>query len=422
MESLITRIFLHQWQKKLVALVTAMVVWIFVNHSITSTIVIPSVPVRVINLPADKTISRLLPNGFLSKRTTLTLTGTKDVIEQLEPGDLEVLLDLTNQPDEGIVQITKKNLVSLNPNINLSKHITGVSHPELMIRMSSLVTEKIPVTIYPSTGEVPKGYEYIDLWPIFLTQTVVGPQDEVLKLKKQGIELIFPLEDITSEQLDSLHAKGSYDDEITYLVPDSWKKVSIPFLTRGPEPLNDPEAKFLQINFLKKQLIPIKSDLPIHIFYSLKYSSSINPSTYVLEPNNFVMMKDYIPILNVPLLAANVSKLFVDIIKDNIEIQIVTAPTTERERLQWGIGFIDQTQLEDTYAAFVISNAKTLSGNAAIAEKENHSRLRFREYMQRFSLYLSQQQKLEIESSLDGHQIRLHVPNAMNQPKQSNAL
>lgn len=108
MESLINNLIVYQWQRKLWALAAALVVWFFVNYTITSSKTIPSVPIRVINLPTDKTIYGLLPNGFLSKRTPLTLTGTRDVIDQLEPGDLEIIVDVSNLPSDGIVQITKK--------------------------------------------------------------------------------------------------------------------------------------------------------------------------------------------------------------------------------------------------------------------------------------------------------------------------
>ena len=144
MESLIHTLFIHQWQRKLMALATAFIIWFFVNYTITSSKTIPSVPIRVINLPTDKTIYGLLPNGFLSKRTALTLSGTSDVIDQLEPGDVEILLDVSNLPSDGIVQITKKNLISLNPNINLSKYVTSVSHPDLVIKMSPTFNRKNP--------------------------------------------------------------------------------------------------------------------------------------------------------------------------------------------------------------------------------------------------------------------------------------
>jgi YbbR domain-containing protein len=413
MESLISKLFFHQWQRKFVALLTAIVIWFFVNHSITSSKTIPSVPIRVINLPTDKTIQGLLPNGFLSKRITLTLSGAKDVVDQLEPGDIEIIIDVSNLPSDGIVQITKKNLVSLNPNINLTAHVTSISHPEFMIKMSPLLTEKIPITIHPPTGHAPKGFEFLDIWPIHLTQTVSGPQEEVLKLKNQGLEITFNLDDITNEQLDALQGNGLYD-EVSFSVPDQWKKINIPlFSSRGPQMINDPEAKNLQITFLHQQLLPIKNEIPLHVFYPLKYSASINPDTYGLASSPFIQQQNHLPILTLPLYASNVSKLFLEIVKDSIEIDIVAAPPTEREFLEWDVNFIDETHLEDTYVAFLISNSKmTNSSVHKNRDRETYFRQRFRFYVQHFALYLSSQYKLELQCRLDNGKIRIHIPNA----------
>src|SRR5690242_20027239 len=93
METLIGRIFISNWQQKLVALATAVVLWFFVSYSIIETKIVPSVPIRVVNIPPDYTILGLLPNGILQKRITLSITGTKDIVEDLEPGDLEVVVD-----------------------------------------------------------------------------------------------------------------------------------------------------------------------------------------------------------------------------------------------------------------------------------------------------------------------------------------
>ena len=124
--------------------------------------------------------------------------------------------------------------------------------------------------------------------------------------------------------------------------------------------------------------------------------------------------KNHIPVLKVPLFVTNVSKLFLEIVKDNIELEIVTAPQTEREKLEWGVGFIDDSHLEDTYAAFLLSNSKADAENSENKnrEKEKHYRRRFRNYMRQFVLYLSPQYKLELESRLEDGKIRVHVPNA----------
>lgn len=418
MESLINKLFFHQIQRKLVALLTAIIIWFFVNHSITSSKLIPSVPIRVINLPIDKTIQGLLPNGFLSKRTTLTLTGTKDVIDQLEPGDVEVILNVSNLPNDGIVQVTKKNLVSLNPNFNLPKHVTSVTHPEFVIKMSPILTEKISIIIHPPIGDTPKGYEFLDIWPLNLTQTISGPEEQVLALKNQGLELTFNLNDITKEQLDMLQGDGLHDDEISFEIPETWKKIATPFSTRGPEIINDPEAKNLHINFLRQQMLPITNELPIHVFYPLKYSATINPDTYPLGASAFVQFKNHVPMLTVPLFAHNVSKLFLEIVKDNLELDIVAAPPTQREKLEWDVSFIDPTHLEDTYVAFLLSNAKIAdSPQNKNREREKHFRQRFQLYTQRFILYLSPQYRLELEGRLEEGKIRIHVPNTFLQTK-----
>lgn len=407
-------IILHQWQRKLVALFTALFIWFFVNQTIISTKTILSVPIKVINLPNDQTVIGLLPNGFLYKRIALTITGTKDVIEQLEPGDLEVVVDVSNQESEGVLTITKKNLVSLNPNINLAKHITSIDHPQFIIKMSPVLTEDITIRINRPMGEAPNGYEFLDIWPVQLVQKVSGPLEQVMNLKYQGLELTFNLNNVTKEELDALQPSGNYDDVVNYIVPDAWKKITLALPNRPSEMINDPEEKFLHISFLRKQLLPLVNELPIHVFYPLKDSETINPQTYALSLNSFIKMKNEIPVLTVPLFVNNVSKLFLDIVKDNIELEIVTAPKKEREKLEWAVGFVDSAHLEDTFVAFLLSNRGTVARgvNIKTQEREMYFRLRFRSYMQNFTLYLSPQHKLELDSSLDNHHIRVHVLNA----------
>lgn len=418
MENLIKSIFFHQWQRKLVAILTALVIWVIVNHNITETKTINSVPVRVINLPKDQTIHGLQSNGFLAKRITLTLTGTKDVIDALEPGDLEVDVDISNRPSEGIVKITKKNLVSLNPNINLSQHITDVAHPEFILKVSPVLTEEIPITIHQPIGNAPKGYEFLDIWPLTLNQTISGPQEQILNLKHQGLELTFNLDEITAEELKALPSGGNYDDEVNFKIPEQWKKVTIPTPINSYVSLNDPEAKNLHITFLREEFFPLKNELTIHVFFPLKNSETINPETYPLSQNAFVKFKNYIPILTVPLYAKKVSKLFLEIVKDNMVLELVAAPRSEREKWEWSVGFIDSSRLEDTYVAFLLGNNKsgTSSSQSKSMEREKYYRQRFRKYMQQFRFYLLSQRKLEIDSGIVDNQIRVYVPNALISP------
>jgi hypothetical protein len=405
MESMISRLFLNNWQRKAVALIAAMIIWLFVNHSITGTKTIPNVPIRVINLRQDKTIQGLLPNGILSKRITLTLSGSKEIIEDLEPGDLRVVLDASNlESDEWIVQITKKNIESLDPNIDLAHHITQVEYSEFVIKLSNLVTVKVPVSIGISGGQAPAGYEFLDLWPEKLQQTISGPEEDVLKLKEKGLEVLIDLNEITQADLENSasQAKNSNNDEITFIVPAKWKQVAIPFHSKQTEELNDPEAQYLRIYFLKKQFLAIDRPLPIRVFYPLKTSDSINPESYSLALSEHIQKKNDLTIFSLPLYVSDVSRLFLEIIKDNMEITIIAAPLSEREILEWGLEVINPHELEDTYVAYLVSNlTHNKSGQGTLPKsRETLIRKRFRDYLQRLALFSEPGQKLILESSL----------------------
>lgn len=410
MESVIARFFFHNWQRKLLGLLTAIVIWLFVNHSINSSKTIANVPVRIINLPSDKTISGLLPNGMLTKRIALTLTGTMDVIEELEAGDLEVLLDAsTASNDEWIVQISKKNLVSLNPSIDLRHHITQVDHTDFVIKLSRLITAKIPVVVTKPIGNAPQGYDYLDIWPEFVMQSVSGPEEDIQKLKEKGLEITFDLRDITKAELDAIKS-SNHNDEISFPIPKKWKQISIPFHNHNFEELNDSEAQNLRIGFLRKEFLPLDKEIPIRVFYPLNQIEKINPLTYALETSDDIIKTSGVTILHKPLYAREVSRLFIEVIRNSVEIVITASPKNERNILVWSLQYINPRELEDTYVAFSITNSSVNKSNQAVGipkKQEELLRKRFREYMRRMMLYLTETRKLHIKSSLEGNQIRV---------------
>ncbi|MBA3815358.1 MAG: hypothetical protein H0X29_02345 [Parachlamydiaceae bacterium] len=408
MESIIVRFFFHNWQRKLLGIITAIIIWVFVNNSINSTKTIANVPVRIINLPIDKTISGLLPNGMLTKRIALSLTGTKDVVDELEAGDLEVLLDAsTASSDEWIVQISKKNLVSLNPSIDLRHHITQVDHTDFVIKLSRLITAKIPITITKPIGTSPQGYDYLDVWPQYLVQTISGPEEDMQKLKEKGLEITFDLRDITKAELDAIKS-SVHNDEISFAIPKKWKQLSIPFHNNNFEELNDLEAQSLRIDFLRKEFLPLDKEIPIRVFYPLNEIDKINPLTYALEANDDIVKKNGVTILHKPLYAQEVSRLFIEVVRNSIEIVITASPKNERNVLMWSLQYVNPKELEDTYVAFSITNFSASKNNLAVGipkKQEELLRKRFREYMRRMMLYLTDTRKLHIKSSLEENQI-----------------
>ena len=398
-------ILLENWQQKAVSFILAIFIWVVVNESITITRTIPNVPIRLKNLQQDQTAEGLLPNGYLSRRISLTMTGNRSLLDDLDANDIEVILNASGEASEWIATIGKKNLVSLNPDLDISSGITRVEHSELIISLSKLVTEKIPIHIGKPIGEPPEGYQLLDIWPQQLTYSLSGPEDQVAELMKKGLSLDFDLNAISREELDALETSQhrSQRDEVVFFVPDSWKKVMIPIHNNALEPIKDPEARKLHITFLRKKAIPLGQSLPIRIFYPPNVSNTINPSTYGLSVKDSLIKRHGLDILNFPVLAMNVSQLFLDVVQDNLELTIIATPKNLREHLRWTVQFIDPIALEDRYVTRSLndelgSNRKVL--NPTLREKQ--LRERFRHYMRSFQLYKNEASQLLLEIELQG--------------------
>lgn len=414
METLISKL-LDNWQHKVVAFLIALVVWLFVHQSITSTKTIPGVPIRIINLPPDKTIQGLLPKGILNKRIALTLSGTKSVIRELEPGDLEILIDATDidlNREDWVVVLKKNNLVSLSPDIDLAHNINDVAHTELILKINRLITAKVPINIVPSSDEAPEGYELLDIWPQKLMQTLSGPEDAIQNLKIHGLELVFDLNQITRAELDALQSAhlNKQEDEISFYVPNNWKEVAIPYHNNALEEINDPAAQYLRIDFLKKEILPFEKEIPLRAFFPLKNLAEINPKKYSFATSEKVKQREGVYTFNQNLYTQNVSRFFVDIIKPYVEIVIVASPKKEREILEWSIGVVAPQELEDVYVAYLIGDKKEENEKAHPLFKQLQEpllRKRFRDYLQKLTLYTSPEQKLYIDSFFEDNLIKV---------------
>ena len=114
MKTLLIRLFIDNWVRKLISLILAMIIWMVVSHSMTTTKVVPNIAVRVINLQAHKTIEGMQANGILNKRVYLNITGNKAALDELSSKDLEVVIDAKDKSEEWIASITQKNLSSFS--------------------------------------------------------------------------------------------------------------------------------------------------------------------------------------------------------------------------------------------------------------------------------------------------------------------
>lgn len=409
MREFLNKIFITNWPRKLAAFITAIFVWFLVNQTITITHTIPDVPIRIINVPPDKTVVGLLQSGFLNKRVSVTLTGNKSTIRELRPNDIEVVINADGHKESWIASIDKRNLVSLNHEIELRANITEVSANDVYIKLSKLVSDEIPIVVTKPIGEPPKGFQFLDIWPNRLLQKVSGPEEQVRALKERGFEVTFNLNRISETDLLALYNRQGKKEEIAFKIPDSWKKVAIPFKDNALESFNDPRADLLRIDFLKQEMVPIGTELPITVFFPLKFSGTINPQTYSLATNEIIQKKNGLKRLTIPLYVRDVSRLFLDVVRDQILLIIVASPLNSQEHLHWTVEFIDDKELEN---AFVEASLKQVEERYPEEESlsnfsEQAIRARFREYLRSFILYTEDGMPLNLIAHMNANTISL---------------
>ncbi len=410
MRTLLKNFFLNNWQRKAVALLLGMIIWLMVNHSLTSTKIIPDVPVRIINLPQGKTIEGMQSNGRLTQKLSITLIGNTNTLDTLNPMDLEIVIDASGKSGEWGASISKKNLVSSNSEIDIAKRISKVYHRTLILRMTNLITETIPVLITHPIGEPPRGYQFLDVWPYRLSLTVSGPEDVINRLKLKEQKLTFNLNDISKSQLDAIAAnhKADRSDVVSFFIPDQWKQINIPLLSDAPFDLDEIQDKTLRIDFLRCHLIPLDTPILVSMFYPPEYDATYNPLTLKIRSNQLVEEEHGVFKLRSHLYAHGSDRLFTQIIKNRIQITIVAAPPFQKKFLDWEVLFINPSQLEDQYVSTLISDVSdedmTLMNPST---REEYLRNRFRSYMNRFRLFTSNDTKFELKARIEGDVVEI---------------
>ena len=405
MISLLKRLFIDNWFKKLISLVLAIIVWFVVDQSLTTTKTINTIGVRVINLPPGKTINGLQPSGLLNKRFSLTIGGKKSYLEEISPNDLEIVIDGSDFTNENIVTIQKKHLTSLNPEFSIASHVNKIYSKTLVINLVPFATEKIPVYVSHPIGESPKGFQFLDVWPYHLNISVSGPDEIIKKLKTRGLKLTFNLNDISKAELERLNS-ARQKNVVSFFVPEEWKTINLPSISDMPLKIDDPEAKFLRIDFIRSDTIPVNFPLPVVLFFPPDYKGTINPSSISIASSDCITSTKGIKLLNKQFYTKGVSELFVKIIKDMVFLSVNMTPSSDEENIDWSIQFVNPTALEDRYVTTMITeiNDDELKEMHPTL-REEHLRNRFRNYMNRFSLFTADDKPIEFNIQLKGKEI-----------------
>lgn len=409
MKSLLKKIFLDNWLRKILSFILALITWIFINHSLSITKIIHDVPIRVINLPKDKAIKGMQSDGLLLDTMPLEIQGNKNLLDRITKSDLEILVDLKdNKKEDYKTLITKNNIVSKNSTINIERTIKKLKHQELSIQLSKFVIEKIPLIVTQPIGEAPKGYQFLDLWPYTLYVTVSGPEDIIKNLKVTGLKLTFNLNSISESELDAIDSsrKRGNREVVSYFVPTAWKKINVPDISVSPIDVDDPNAKALRIDFIKKDFIPIISPIPIVLFFPSKTSDKLNPSKISVANSEYIKKINGIDMISIPLYVQGASQAFVDTINENIFILIVVEPKEDKEKLEWNLQPIFPKDLEKIFIKKIINqktNDEALDLQPHITEE--YLKVRFRSYLNKFRLWVSPTEKFNLKISLENNKV-----------------
>ncbi|MEL7431215.1 MAG: hypothetical protein AAGI90_01610 [Chlamydiota bacterium] len=416
MITLLKKLFFRNWQRKLLALILAMIIWIVVNHYMSLSTTVRNVSVRVKNIPQGKTIEGIQSNGILHQKIAIHLTGNKDLIESLQSKDLEVVVDAQNTAGPWEASIGKKNLFLRNKRVD-SRSVREVSAPPISLITSPMITEKVPIFVSKPIGEPPKGYAFLDVLPYKLFVNVTGSESEMKKLKKEGLKLTFNLDLISRDDLDLLYdqhrnAKHSIGDAISYLIPDSLKKIYIPSLSKYPFEIDDVHAKQLRINFVKRELIRIPYPIPISFFFSHKLAREDSAQNYRVKPNHFVQIKNGISMIKQPLYAKGISPLFAEITKDMI--QIVISITPNGKTLGWNVQVMNPHQLENLFVQEKLRQSESaICLHGYPGYREEYFRNRFRKYVNQLRLFTANNEKLSLDLELEGREIVIQPINTL---------
>ena len=398
----ICRLFIENWFQKAVSLLLAISLWSMINRSLTITRTIDHVPVKLINIPSGMTVDGLLPNNLLSKRVTLSVQGNKNFLQDLTSNDLEIVLDATDKSEEWIATVSRKNLISLNPDIDLSKAIKRISLKRIRLSFVRLVTEKIPIIVTHPIGEAPRDFQFLDVWPYRLSITVSGPEEKIKEIKAKGINLTLNLNDIDRNTLEETDSIAS--DEISFKVPDEWKYIELPSISDRRLPIDDPQAQDLRIDFVKSNLHPITKKIPISLFFSAEHSKQINPETCSIALGNLIDKFRGLYTISQTLFAKGTSRLFVELVQDMLQISVTVNPKEHKQ--SWCIQFQNSQVLEDRYISLLLSDEELRNQAPCFAkQREGYLRNRFRSYMNRLQLYKSPAEKLQLSIEVKDNQI-----------------
>ncbi|MGI8670070.1 MAG: CdaR family protein [Aridibacter sp.] len=180
------RIFLDDWVMKLVAVIITVALWLGVTGLQAPT------TTRLRNVTLNPLIANDLEiTNSPVEEIDLVVTGDKRKVDQLNPRDLVVSLDLTDiQAGDRTIQITPQNITVELPS---GVKIDDIQPDKIAIKLENVIQRRVPVS--PETeGSVAKGFEIYNTTVMPAEIVVRGPKSSVEALNFVSTEKI-PLKD-----------------------------------------------------------------------------------------------------------------------------------------------------------------------------------------------------------------------------------
>lgn len=132
---ILKHLFIKNWQRKLIALILATIIWLLVNHSLISEKTYSNIPVRVRNIPKGMIIPNMKSDGYLTEKINLKIVGYKKILDQLSHEDIQVVLNAESQNKDWVAIIRKNEVVFLNKFINPYPYIRTINHDPFVVPM-----------------------------------------------------------------------------------------------------------------------------------------------------------------------------------------------------------------------------------------------------------------------------------------------
>ena len=135
MKSFLKNFFIENWQRKLIALILATIIWLLVNNSLISEKTYSNIPIRVRNVPHGMVIPNMKSDGYLTEKINLKIIGYKKVLDQLSQEDIQVVLNAETQDKDWVAIIQKNEVIFLNKFINPYPYIRTINHEPFVVPM-----------------------------------------------------------------------------------------------------------------------------------------------------------------------------------------------------------------------------------------------------------------------------------------------